>query len=287
MNALTPLVQQMLGRKVPHEIEVMRDEILNTFPNADFILTYGSVLRGASPFETLIDFYVAVPHPRDISKSRISRLAAQLIPPNVYYIEIGQSPHQLRSKCTVLTSDAFIKGVSAKTRNPYFWARFSQPSVLVYARDTIAALRASSIVSQAIRTAAAHAAALAPQSDSVTQWSELYHATYRTEFRPEGTNRAQGIVEQNRTWYEGVAASLPNQVPRNQNWFLARLVGKSLTILRLAKAAFTFKGGADYAAWKINRHAGSEIKLSEWQRKHPIIAGVLMLPRLLRNKLIR
>jgi hypothetical protein len=285
MDKLAPLVRQSLGRKIPHEIEVMRDEVLRTFPAADFILTYGSTLRGVSPFETLIDFYVAMPNARGISKSRISRIMAELIPPNVYYLEIGQAQYQLRCKCTVLTSRTFAKGVAAKTRNPYFWARFSQPCALVYARDTVAALRATAIVTQAIRTSAAHAKAL--HDDPITQWSELYRATYRTELRPEDKSRAGGIVDLYKDWYGAISAAIPEQDTRHQNWFIARIEGKFLSVLRLVKAAFTFKGGADYAAWKINRHAGSKIEVSDWQRKHPILAGLMMLPRLMRDKLIR
>jgi hypothetical protein len=39
-------------------------------------------------------------------------------------------------------------------------------------------------------------------------------------------------------------------------WALRRACGKALNALRLAKAAFTFEGGADYLAWKIERHSG-------------------------------
>ena len=32
-------------------------------------------------------------------------------------------------------------------------------------------------------------------------------------------------------------------------------------------------GGIDYLAWKINRHAGTAITITPWQRRHPILAG--------------
>ena len=43
---------------------------------------------------------------------------------------------------------------------------------------------------------------------------------------------------------------------------------KLLSVLRLAKASATYAGGAEYIAWKINRHAGTEIELKPWQRRH-------------------
>ena len=49
----------------------------------------------------------------------------------------------------------------------------------------------------------------------------------------------------------------------------------------------TFAGGADYIAWKINRHAGTNIRLNDWQRKHPLLAGISLLPRLLKSGAVR
>jgi hypothetical protein len=55
----------------------------------------------------------------------------------------------------------------------------------------------------------------------------------------------------------------------------------------LAKASATFAGGADYIAWKINRHAGTKIELKPWQRRHPLLAGISLLPKLLKSGAIR
>jgi hypothetical protein len=58
-------------------------------------------------------------------------------------------------------------------------------------------------------------------------------------------------------------------------------------VLRLAKASLTFAGGADYIIWKINRHAGTDIKLKPWQQRHPLLAGISLLPRLLKSGAVR
>ena len=49
----------------------------------------------------------------------------------------------------------------------------------------------------------------------------------------------------------------------------------------LAKAAFTYAGGIDYLAWKINRHAGTKIEIKPWQRRWPLVAALVLVPRLL------
>jgi hypothetical protein len=70
-------------------------------------------------------------------------------------------------------------------------------------------------------------------------------------------------------------------------WAWRRIEGKALSVLRLAKASLTFAGGAEYIAWKINRHAGTDIELKPWQRRHPLLAGLSLLPRLLKSGAVR
>ena len=62
---------------------------------------------------------------------------------------------------------------------------------------------------------------------------------------------------------------------------------RTLSLVRLAKAATTFAGGADYLAWKINRHAGTAIVVRPWQRRWPILGGLILLPRLFLRGAIR
>ena len=70
-------------------------------------------------------------------------------------------------------------------------------------------------------------------------------------------------------------------------WARRRLEGKALSVVRLAKASATFAGGADYIAWKINRHAGTDIQLKPWQRRWPLLAAITLLPKLLKSGAIR
>ena len=74
---------------------------------------------------------------------------------------------------------------------------------------------------------------------------------------------------------------------RPGGWLRRRMEGKMLSILRLAKASATYAGGAEYIAWKINRHAGTQIVVKPWQRRWPIIGALTLLPRLLRRGAIR
>jgi hypothetical protein len=71
------------------------------------------------------------------------------------------------------------------------------------------------------------------------------------------------------------------------NWLRRSVEGKLLSVARLAKASLTYAGGAEYIAWKINRHAGTDIELKPWQKRHPLLAAISLLPRLLRSGAIR
>ncbi|MEM7294170.1 MAG: hypothetical protein AAF420_12355, partial [Pseudomonadota bacterium] len=108
--------------------------------------------------------------------------------------------------------------------------------------------------------------------------------------------RAQELAEASRTFYEAVtraqAASLGpgftvydsdgelkyrNTISKVQRfsatgaWILRKIQGKLLSITRLVKALFTFEGGLDYIAWKLQRHSGEQIVIPEKVRRAPLI----------------
>jgi hypothetical protein len=171
--------------------------------------------------------------------------------------------------------------------NPYVWARFAQPSALVQVRDDQARLDTVTAISQAAATMYAEARGLSTASDPLAVWTDGFSATYKTELRPESADRAASIVAANSAYYLAVAQMLDRQPARHANWTKRRLKGKLWTIVRLAKAAFTFSGGADYIVWKIERHSGHKVTLTDWQRRHPIIAGLMLLPQLLKRGAVR
>ena len=44
---------------------------------------------------------------------------------------------------------------------------------------------------------------------------------------------------------------------------------------------------AEYAAWKVERHSGVKLELSDWQRRHPLLAAPGVYLRLRRQGLLR
>jgi len=85
-----------------------------------------------------------------------------------------------------------------------------------------------------------------------------------------------------------LAQGLPPSPPEApMRWRSLQRRGKFLSVIRLAKASFTYAGGIDYLAWKINRHAGTSIAIKPWQRRWPLIGALTLLPRLFRGGAIR
>ncbi|MGE0007290.1 MAG: hypothetical protein AB7S92_17080 [Parvibaculaceae bacterium] len=279
---IAALAAQNLDRPLSSDIRAMAAHVLKRHGAAAAVLAYGSCLRGVGTAESLIDLYVLTEREEDISASRISRLMARLVPPNVYYAETEHDGRILRAKYAVMTLAQFARRVKTTTANPYFWARFAQPAALVHvASDRHRESVVMAVVDAATTMYRASLASGTPDGTPSDIWARGFAETYRTELRPEAPGRAREIVNANASFYESIAGILGRPDVPAISWPRRRWAGKALSLARLAKAAFTFEGGASYAAWKIERHSGRKITLSPWQQRHPVLAGLLLLPRLL------
>jgi hypothetical protein len=272
-----------LARTVPEELRTMAKHLVEKHDDALAVLAYGSCIRGVSVSETLMDFYVLTETLGQVSSNMFSRMACAVVPPNVYYAEMNG----LRAKYAVLPLSLFAKWMRPTTGNPYFWARFSQPCALVFAKNSAAKAQVTAAIAQALQTSFANAKGLTSSHNAIAIWTAGFVATYGTEFRSEKTNRAALIVETYPDYYNNAAALMAGEKAIKANQILRRAKGKLWSALRLIKAGFTFQGGADYIVWKIERHSGEKIILTDWQRRHPIIAGFFLLGTLLRKGAVR
>jgi hypothetical protein len=285
---IAALIAQTLDCPLSPDIRAIADHVRTRHEDVAAILVYGSCLRGVGTENTLIDLYVLVESGEGVSRNPFSRVASRLVPPNVYYAEITDAGRTLRCKYAVMTLNAFAERMKPRTRNPYFWARFSQPSALVYAADAASRERVITALADAVTTMYGVALASAPAGSTLTDvWRRGFEETYRTELRPEAGQRAGEIVAVNATFYAEAARAIGQPDVSPVSWSQRRLWGKLLSVARLVKAGFTFEGGASYAAWKIERHSGEKIILTPWQQRHPVLTGLMLLPRLLRRGAIK
>jgi hypothetical protein len=293
-EALEAIVARTAGEPVAPEIGVLAEAMRARHePGAVAVIAYGSSLRGIGLTDTLIDLYVLTDTGEAVSRNRLARQACRLVPPNVHYGEARHGAVALRAKYAVLPLDQFARRMGQGIANPYFWARFAQPCRIVWVRDEEVRSRVVAALAQAVRTMIAASVPLGqPGDDALELWRRGLAETYRTELRPEPGDRARGIVAANAPYYRAVTDAVlgPGWVAggvQPVSWGRRRVAGKALSVLRLLKAGFTFEGGADYVAWKIARHSGQVIDVKPWQRRHPVLGALWLLPGLLRRGALR
>lgn len=290
-NQLLPLVTAELAAAADPRAAAMAGALAAKYPDAArAVLFYGSCLREASLDGLMLDFYLIVSdYPAAYGKSWLARANA-LVPPNVFPFEHGG----LIAKYAVLSEADFARLNSPGADNVSVWARFAQPSRLLWASDDLARQRAYAAVAQAAPTLLSLARPVASDgSDVLDLWRTGFTCTYGAELRAERTGRSLSIVDADPDRYRrfGEAALAdglpPSPADAAARWRRLQGRGKRLSVLRLAKASFTYAGGIDYLAWKINRHAGTRIVIKPWQRRWPLLGAVTLLPRLLRGGAIR
>jgi hypothetical protein len=233
----------------------------------------------------MLDFYLIVSDYRRAYPKSWLAIANRLIPPNVFYAE-----HEgLVAKYAVLSEADFYRLSGPETRSVSVWARFAQPSRLVWAADDSARDTALAAVARAAPTLLA-AAGEATGEPPLDRWRRAFALTYSAELRAERKGRAASVVDLDVGRYERFsrpAMDAARGLAAASGWGRRRMEGKALSVVRLAKASLTFAGGPEYIAWKVNRHAGTNITLSAWQKNHPLAAALMLLPRLIRSGAIR
>lgn len=251
-------------------------------------LFYGSCLRDVALDDPagggmMLDFYLIVSDYRAAYEKRWLARANALIPPNVFPFAFDG----LAAKYAVLSESDFERLCGPETLNVSVWARFAQPARLVWAAGDEARGRAFAAVARAAPTLLGAAGRRAGE-DLLDWWRRAFALTYSAELRAERKGRALSVVDSDPERYRRFGEAAAPLVPDNAGkWPLRRLQGKAMSVARLAKASATYAGGADYIAWKINRHAGTNFMLKPWQRRHPLLGAISLLPKLLRSGAIR
>ncbi|HYW15327.1 MAG TPA: hypothetical protein VE891_04130 [Allosphingosinicella sp.] len=298
-ETLRSLVAAELAEPVDARVSAMAAALAGRYPGAArAVLFYGSCLRQRELDGLMLDFYLIVSDYREAYGRSWRAPANRLIPPNVFPFE-----HEgLVAKYAVLSEADFERLNGPETLSVSVWARFAQPSRLVWSSDEAAAARAVAAVARAAPTLLGEARPLWQGSgDPLDLWRCAFTLTYSAELRAERQGRPASVVEAEPERYRrftgpavGAAGiDLHSPVPQGERnraekrWAARRRAGKALTVLRLIKASGTYAGGIDYLAWKINRHAGTKIEIRPWQRRWPLVAAIGLLPRLLKRGAIR
>jgi len=290
MSALRDIIVAETAQPTFAAAQAFADHLARDFgPSVAAVVFYGSCLRQSTDQGLMLDFYVLVDRMGAAIANPLSAAAGAVLAPKVYYREMAYEGRVLRAKVAVMTLSRFLRDTGPGCFASSLWARFSQAALILYARNDVIRGRVIDGLTQAVDTMARNARPLLPETFTPRDlWITALRATYGAELRPESAGKAAELVDANLARYERVTAALdlPNVVSQTHAqrlWAVRRLQGKVLNVLRLIKAAFTFQGGLDYAVWKIERHSGVKIELSDAERRTPVLTGLRLLPRLMKK----
>ncbi|HYQ91617.1 MAG TPA: hypothetical protein VES89_05960 [Candidatus Competibacteraceae bacterium] len=312
-EALTAEIQRQSAQPASPALQALQEAVLTQYGDTvQAILFYGSCLRSGDALDGLVDLYVVVESYRTVYRRRWLRLGNALLPPNVFYLEVPFAERLVRAKYAVLSLNDLRRGVRRWFQS-YLWGRFAQPTGLLYAHDEAVAQQIVQALVQAVMTFVDRTLPLVPLDfDAAELWQTGLAHSYRTELRAERPERTRQLLASSRDYYEQVTraalaakssvvsvidgdgfcryyADITGRERRRCRlaWRIRQVQGKLLSLLRLMKAAFTFRGGLDYILWKLERHSGVKIELTPRQRRHPLLFGWSALWRLYRQGMFR
>ncbi|MEP5937759.1 MAG: hypothetical protein ABJ239_05490 [Erythrobacter sp.] len=294
MDPLHTRIAERLAAPIHADVAAF-GEALARDAGAVAVLFYGSNLRTGS-LEGVLDFYLLLPGPQQ-----------ERIWPRVSYHERRtDSGEQLRAKVATMSLERFSEAAAGERMDTTIWARFVQPSGLVWAVDEATKAQVISAIRSAATSAARLAAALGPTSGAAEDyWRALFQATYKAEFRVEKPGREDSILSVNAAHFDGLfplaldaagiaydqaegvitpTLGIAERADIRAWWSKRRRMGKPLNVVRLVKASTTFEGAARYAAWKIERHTGVPVKVTPFREKYPLLAAPSVLFDVWRKK---
>jgi len=292
-QALEQRISAMLAREVPPAVAAQA-RMLGEQAGALAVLFYGSNLRTGS-LDGVLDFYVL-----------LSGAPEGGLWPRVSYREWPAEGTVLRAKIATMTLAKFAQAAAGDALDTTIWARFVQPSALVWRRDESSLAAVAHAIADAVRTAARLAVALGPAKGHADDyWRGLFRATYRAELRVEAAGREDAILAANREHFGGLlraalgsagiaygedGATIAPRIDQAERqrilawWKPRQRLGKPLNAARLVRAAGTFEGAARYAAWKVERHTGIAVEVTPWRERHPLLGAPGMLWSLWRQR---
>jgi hypothetical protein len=208
----------------------------------------------------------------------------------VFYLEAQHEGVTLRCKYAVISLAQFQSGTLRTTDNVSLWARFSQQSRLVWSRDAATIQPIAAACAEAVLTMLGNALPLVgKEATADTAWQRAFEETYRAELRSEGLARAAELVSADLERYRRTDALARTLIgdPASTDacaaaWRRRRRTSKLLNLARLVKATFTFDGALDYVLWKVKRHSGVVLPVTDWQRRHPLLSAPVLAWKLYR-----
>jgi hypothetical protein len=190
---LSDLVAAELAQPVDPRVAAMAMAIAVEYPGAArAVLFYGSCLREKQLDGLMLDFYLIVSSYRDAFGRGWKSFANRVLPPNVFpFAHDG-----LAAKYAVLSEADFRRLNGPEAGDVSVWARFAQPSRLVWVADEAAREKAVEAVARAVPTLLGYARPMmAEGAEPFDLFRRGFELTYASELRAERKGRSGSIVD--------------------------------------------------------------------------------------------
>ena len=263
------------------------------------VVLYGSWLRGKR--DTVVDLYIIVDNYKHLD-SPLDKILTNFLSPNVYQQVGSNLAKDFRVKFAVISLEHFKKRI-ANDFHPYFWARFAQPTEILYVKNNQVMQILEATFKKATKRMIIESVPMLPKQFTTEMlWETALRLTYGAELRSESKTAPQSIIETSLPELETLTKSVASECSlKNLNdawlndtnrikyfkkaviWQTRFFMGKVLSIMRLLKAVFTFENPLDYLVWKIERHTGIKEEPTRLQRKHPLMFSWSLIWRLYRK----
>lgn len=317
MPELDALLEAELATPVAAPVARMVDAIRDRHDGVAAVLFYGSCMRHDT-VSGVLDFYVLVDSYRVSTGSWLEAALGWLVPPNVFYRELDCDGVRLRAKYAVIATRDFTRSARGRRLDCRIWSRFCQPTRLVWARDEAARADVLRAVRGATLTAVDRMLNWLPGEGPIQRfepgelWRTAFRETYRAELRGEKAETIDAIYAAQSERFDRIAVAAlralegrgklrlvaagaelevesdPAWRRRSRRaWRVRRPLTKARGILGLIKTPATFEGWVEYGLWKIERHSGVPLEISERQRRHPFLHAGPVLLKLIRQRTLR
>jgi hypothetical protein len=221
-------------------------------------------------------------------------LASRVLPPTQVSLRFAAAG--VHVKGSVIDERVFRRETSRARRDHFCIGRLFQPALVVHTRDDAARQAILGGLVSAVRETWAWARPwLPPEFDAEAYGRSALATSMRWEVRPEPEDRAEQLWAAQRALQLPVIEALLGELAaagelqpspgRPGSFRPARPVGRlerlrrtlyfrssiARATARWLKHVVSFEGWADYILQKLSRHGGGEVRLSERERRWPLV----------------
>ncbi len=280
------------------ELDVLLGHFRKTFgDNLLAVIFFGSCLSEKTRTETSFkDFVIVVKSYRKASSNMLAALGHNILPPDLYHLEIPlESGQKAECKYYLISGKDLVRATGSRARDLYVMGRLSKRVALVYSKDKEASHLILQCLASSAISASRYSSALIEEPLSIDEFIHLVlDLSYRSERRIEaGEIKASALFEAAPSYYNRVysiiirhfldekilAQSQQGKIQAGPNVMAKALAEKFINQsrtrakMRWPKMILTVDNWMDQLLDKFERTYNIRLEIPPWERKIILITG--------------